>query len=192
VSVIRLAGATATIVWAVVLMALLTPDAPRPFDSYNTLTGGQVITSRFTDPYGPFPMSNPLPAVVAAAVAALGLYAAARQAPRGSREVLALSAGVGAGGLVPAVWQSGAPQFDCVPDWQAAALLVAFSAFGAASRYALAPRWWAAVVFVPALLGLVRFGVECPTGLGVVAAGPVLGLVATGVLAGRTARPTGA
>ncbi|MFC5287996.1 hypothetical protein ACFPM7_13125 [Actinokineospora guangxiensis] len=179
-------------------MTLLMPPHPGSDAAIDGLTGGYVVTdslsafSEFTEQEYILPISNPFVAVAAAAAVALGLHVATRHARSGPREVLALSAGIGVGAVVPSVWQSGAPLFDCVPDWQAAALLVAFSAFGAASRYALASRWWAAVVFVPALLGLIRFGVECPTGLGVVAAGPVLGLVATGVLAGRAVRPTGA
>ena len=191
--VVRLAGATALVAWAVTLMMLLIPPHPASDSPVRGLTGGVSVFMDLRNggmsdaPKYDFPTSNPLVAIVAAAAVALSLHAAARHAPAGARGVLSLSAGTGAGSIVPWVWQGGVPLLDCVSDLHAAALLVAFSALGAASRYALAPRWWAAVVVVPALLGLIRFGVECPTGLGVVAAGPLLGLMATGVRSPRIA-----
>ena len=192
----RLAGTTALVAWAVTLMVLLLPPHPASDVDYNEVIGGYSATISYFDltakPKYDFPIASPLVAVIVAAVVALGLRAAARHAPEGVRGVLALNGSIGVGSLVPAVWKGGTPLLCCVSDLHAAILLVAFSAFWAAGRYALETRWWAAVVLAPAVLGLIRFGVECPTGLGVVAAGPVLGLVATGVLAGRTARPTGA
>jgi hypothetical protein len=174
---------------------LLEPDdgaAGTPVHSPST--GDDYWTGeRMREAGSAMPVWNPVPAVLTfVGVLVLVLVVARVSAGRSGRTAqaaFAFGSACAVASVVPTWFVADAPRNACVTGWQAVVVLAGFAAFGLSAAVYPGRRWWAPVLATPLVLGVVRFGFTCWTGIAIAFAGAVLGFAAAGLLA-RHPAPT--
>jgi hypothetical protein len=174
---------------------LLEPDdgaARTPVNSPST--GDDYWTDeRMREAGSAMPVWNPVPTILTfVGVFVLVLLVARLSSGRPGRAVqaaFAFGSACAAASVMPTWFVDDAPRDACVTGWPAVVVLAGFAAFGLGTAVYLGRRWWALVLAVPLVLGVVRFGFTCWTGTAIAVTGAVLGFATAGLLA-RQPAPT--